>query len=78
MHALNVALRRYADRRRRQHRGKRWCCQVFQAIIRRPRLSNAVHDLLSWREGVGNAFIGLIGNSYTPAQACWNMMKALT
>lgn len=76
--ALDVALQRYAKRRRRQNRGKRWCCQVFQAIIRRPRLSNTVHGLLSLREGVGNAFIGLVGNTYTPAQACWNMVKALT
>jgi len=75
---LNAALRRYANQRRSQHRGKRWCCQAFQAIIRRPRLSNAVHDLLSLRQGVGNSFIGMIGNIYSPAQACWNMMKALT
>jgi menaquinone-9 beta-reductase len=76
--ALNAALRRYARQRQRQHRGKRWCCQVFQAVIRRPRLSNAVHDLLSFREGIGNSFIGMIGNIYSPAQAGWNMMKALT
>ena len=76
--ALNLSLRRYANQRRRQHRGKRWCCQGFQAIIRRPRLSNAVLRLLSFRAGIGDAFIGLIGNSYTPAQAAWNMMKALT
>jgi 2-polyprenyl-6-methoxyphenol hydroxylase-like FAD-dependent oxidoreductase len=75
---LNASLRRYANQRRRQHRGKRWCCQAFQAIIRRPRLSNAVHGLLSFRAGIGNSFIGLIGNSYTPAQAAWNMVKALT
>jgi 2-polyprenyl-6-methoxyphenol hydroxylase-like FAD-dependent oxidoreductase len=76
--ALNAALRRYSIQRRRQHRGKRWCCQVFQTIIRRPHLSNAVHELLSFREGIGNSFIGLIGNIYSPAQAGWNMMKALT
>ena len=64
--ALNAALRRYANQRRRQYRGKRWCSQMFQSIIRRPRLSNAVLDLLSFREGIGNAFIGLIGNSYSP------------
>jgi 2-polyprenyl-6-methoxyphenol hydroxylase-like FAD-dependent oxidoreductase len=75
--ALNAALRRYASERRRQHRAKRWCCQAFQAIIRRPRLSNAVHDLLSLREGVGNSFIGMVGNVYSPGEACWNMMKAL-
>jgi 2-polyprenyl-6-methoxyphenol hydroxylase-like FAD-dependent oxidoreductase len=74
---LNAALRRYARQRRQQHRGKRLCCQGFQAIIRRPGLSNAVHRVLSFRAGIGNAFIGLIGNNYTPAQAAWNMMKAL-
>ena len=76
--ALNASLRRYANQRRRQHRGKRWCCQAFQAIIRRPRLSNAVHELLSCRQGIGNSFIGMIGNIYSPSQACWNMVKALT
>jgi flavin-dependent dehydrogenase len=76
--ALNESLRRYANQRRRQHRGKRWCCQAFQAIIRRPRLSNALHDLLSLREGIGNSFIGMIGNIYSPAEAGWNMMKAMT
>lgn len=76
--ALNAALRRYATQRRRQHRGKRWCCRVFQAIIRRPRLSNAALSMLSLRQGIGNSFIGLIGNIYSPGQACWNMVKALT
>ena len=75
---LNAALRRYATQRRRQHIGKRLCCQAFQGIIRRPRLSNSIHRLLSFREGVGDAFIGLIGNNYTPAQAAWNIVKALT
>ena len=74
---LNTALRRYALQRRRQHRAKQWCCQAFQAIIRRPRLSNSVHSFLSWREGVGNSFIGMVGNVYSPGEACWNMMKAL-
>jgi 2-polyprenyl-6-methoxyphenol hydroxylase-like FAD-dependent oxidoreductase len=76
--ALRTALRRYAIRRRRQHRGKRICNQAFQAIIRRPSLSNAALDLLAWRQGIGDSFIGMIGNSYSPAQACWNMVKALT
>jgi 2-polyprenyl-6-methoxyphenol hydroxylase-like FAD-dependent oxidoreductase len=76
--ALNESLHRYAKQRRRQHRCKRWCCQGFQAIIRRPCLSNALHDLLSLREGIGNSFIGMIGNIYSPAEAGWNMMKAMT
>jgi menaquinone-9 beta-reductase len=75
--AVNDALRRYARRRREQHRGKRLCCQVFQGLVQRPYLSNQVHRLLSVRQGVGDAFIGLIGNNYTPAQAAWNMVKAL-
>lgn len=75
--ALATGLQRYADRRRAQHRGKRACCQAFQSIIRRPRLSNAVLGLLSWRKGVGDAFIGLIGNIYSPGQAVWKMVKAL-
>ncbi len=75
---LVPALQRYAQRRRAQHRGKRICCQAFQGIIRRPAVSNAVLGLLSWRQGVGDAFIGLIGNIYSPGQAAWKMMKALT
>ena len=75
---LNAALRRYATQRRHQHLGKRLCCQAFQEIIRRPRLSNSIHRFLSFRQGVGDAFIGLIGNNYTPVQAVWNIVKALT
>lgn len=74
---LAPALHRYAQRRRAQHRGKRVCCQAFQSIIRRPQLSNAVLGLLAWRKGVGDAFIGLIGNIYSPGQAIWKMVKAL-
>jgi 2-polyprenyl-6-methoxyphenol hydroxylase-like FAD-dependent oxidoreductase len=74
---LAPALERYAQRRRAQHRGKRICCRVFQGIIRRPKLSNAVLDLLAWRQGVGDAFIGLIGNIYSPGQAVWKMVRAL-
>lgn len=75
---LTSALQRYAKRRRAQHRGKRICCRVFQGIIRRPKLSNAVLDFLAWRQGVGDAFIGLIGNIYSPGQAVWKMVRALT
>jgi 2-polyprenyl-6-methoxyphenol hydroxylase-like FAD-dependent oxidoreductase len=74
---LAPALQRYAQRRRAQHRGKRICCQSFQSIIRRPKLSNAVLGLLSCRKGVGDAFIGLIGNIYSPGQAIWKMVRAL-
>jgi 2-polyprenyl-6-methoxyphenol hydroxylase-like FAD-dependent oxidoreductase len=73
---LAPALARYARRRQQQTRGKRWCCRAFQGIIRRPRLSNAVHHVLATRRGVGDAFIGLIGNNYTPARAVWNMALA--
>jgi 2-polyprenyl-6-methoxyphenol hydroxylase-like FAD-dependent oxidoreductase len=72
-----IALQRYAARRRRQHRGKRLCCQAFQAIIRRPVVSNAALETLAWRHGVGDAFIGLIGNIYSPGQAVWKMIRAL-
>ncbi len=74
---LNGALQDYARMRRRKHRGKRLCCRAFQAIIRQERLGNSIHRVLSFREGIGNAFIGLIGNTYTPAQAAWRMMKAV-
>jgi 2-polyprenyl-6-methoxyphenol hydroxylase-like FAD-dependent oxidoreductase len=76
-YALPVALERYATIRHRENLGKRWCCRAFQAVIRRPRLSNGVHRLLSAREGVGDAFIGLIGNNYSPARAALNMALAM-
>jgi len=75
--SLNGALQEYASLRRRRHRGKRLCCRAFQAIIRHQRLGNSIHRVLSFREGIGNAFIGLIGNTHTPAQAAWSMLKAV-
>ena len=75
---LNASLRRYAERRGSQHRGKRWCCRVFQAVIRRPQLSNVFHYVLALHAGFGDSFIGMIGNIYSPAGACWNAMKTLT
>ncbi|MGC3957988.1 MAG: FAD-dependent monooxygenase [Verrucomicrobiota bacterium] len=74
---LTAGLQSYAQHRRVHYRGKRACCQAFQGIIRRPNLSNAVLGLLAWRKGVGDAFIGLIGNIYSPGQAAWKMIKAI-
>ena len=35
--------------------------ELFQGIIRRPWLANGVHRLLSSRQGIGDSFIGIIG-----------------
>jgi 2-polyprenyl-6-methoxyphenol hydroxylase-like FAD-dependent oxidoreductase len=64
---LPAALARYARRRALAHRGKAVLCELFQAIIARPRLANSMHWLLSRRQGVADSFIGIVGNSYSPA-----------
>jgi 2-polyprenyl-6-methoxyphenol hydroxylase-like FAD-dependent oxidoreductase len=65
---LPGALARYAQRRASAHRAKAALCELFQFIISRPRLANSVHGLLSRRQAVADSFIGIVGNSYSPAR----------
>jgi 2-polyprenyl-6-methoxyphenol hydroxylase-like FAD-dependent oxidoreductase len=64
---LPAALDRYARLRARRQHAKALLCEAFQHIIRRPWLANSTHWLLSRRQPVADAFIGVIGNSYSPA-----------
>lgn len=65
---LPRALDRYAELRSNQQRAKAVLCELFQIFIRRPWLANSIHWLLSRRQGVADSFIGIVGNSYSPAR----------
>jgi menaquinone-9 beta-reductase len=62
------ALKRYAGIRRHQQRAKAMLCELFQVVIRRPWLANSVHWLLSRQQEIADSFIGIVGNSYSPAR----------
>lgn len=64
---LLAALEHYARLRARRQHAKALLCEAFQHIIRRPLLANSTHWLLSRRQPVADAFIGVVGNSYPPA-----------
>lgn len=65
---LPAALTRYARNRARRQFAKSALCELFQSVIRRPWLANAVLKLLSQRQSVADSFIGIVGNSYSPAR----------
>lgn len=74
---LPAALAHYARHRERRQRTKALLCELFQQVICRPVLANGVHWLLSRRTEVADAFIGIIGNSYPPAQGLVRMAQQL-
>jgi menaquinone-9 beta-reductase len=65
---LPRALDRYAELRDHQQRAKAVLCELFQIFIHRPWLANSIHWLLSRRQEVADSFIGIVGNSYSPAR----------
>ena len=65
---LPAALDRYARQRAQRQRSKAILCELFQYVIRRPALGNSILGLLSRRQAVADSFIGIVGNSYTPAR----------
>lgn len=65
---LPAALQRYARLRAQQQRSKALLCELFQSVISRPLLANTILGLLSRRQAVADSFIGIVGNSYTPAR----------
>jgi len=65
---LPAALARYAGIRARAQAAKSVLCELFQSIISRPWLANSVLKLLSRRQAVADSFIGIVGNSYSPAR----------
>jgi 2-polyprenyl-6-methoxyphenol hydroxylase-like FAD-dependent oxidoreductase len=72
---LPRALKRYAGIRRQQQRAKTILCELFQVIIRRPWLANSVHWLLSGQQEIADSFIGIVGNSYSPARGFARMAQ---
>ncbi len=70
---LPRALHRYARARARRHRAKAAVCELFQHVIRRPRLANSVRWVLARRQEVADSFIGIVGNSYPPARGLVRM-----
>jgi 2-polyprenyl-6-methoxyphenol hydroxylase-like FAD-dependent oxidoreductase len=72
---LPAALARYARIRARQQRLKGALCEGFQQVIRRPWMANGVQRLLSCRPAVADAFIGIIGNSYSPWRGLARMAR---
>lgn len=73
---LPLALRRYALERKRTQRSKALLSHLFQSIIRRPEMANAVLRMLARRQGVTDAFIGIIGNTHSPARGLVRMLLA--
>jgi flavin-dependent dehydrogenase len=73
---LPAALARYARTRARRQRAKAGLNSLFQQVISRPWLANAVHRLLSRRQAVADSFIGIIGNSYSPAHGFARIARA--
>jgi 2-polyprenyl-6-methoxyphenol hydroxylase-like FAD-dependent oxidoreductase len=65
---LPAALKRYARLRARRQFAKAALCELFQYFIRRPRLANSINWLLSQHQAVADSFIGIVGNSYSPAR----------
>lgn len=67
-HDLPSALASYARARARNQRAKSMLCELFQQCISRRWLADEVLRLLARRQTVADAFIGIVGNSYSPVQ----------
>jgi flavin-dependent dehydrogenase len=74
--SFQQALTAYARERVRHHRAKRMACRAFQRIIRHPRLTETVFDALALHHSFGDAFIGMIGNTFTPWQAIGHLFAS--
>ena len=70
---LPAALADYARARSRNQRAKSLLCEFFQLCISRPWLANGILGLLARRQAVADAFIGIVGNSYSPAHGLLRM-----
>lgn len=72
-HDLPAALADYARARRRNQRAKSLLCEFFQQCIGRPWLADGILGLLARRQAVADAFIGIVGNTYSPAHGLLRM-----
>ncbi len=77
-HDLPAALAGYARIRARRERAKTLLCELFQQVIARPWLANATLRLLARRQSVADSFIGIVGNSYSPARGIARIALALS
>ena len=73
---VEEALAAYGAARAGSHRGKQRLNLLFQRCIVRPAVANGILRVLACRRGVGDAFVGLIGNQYRPALGVARMMGA--
>lgn len=60
------ALLAYSKARRGTQRSKAALSHLFQTCISRPGLANGVLRFIARRQGAADAFIGMIGNTYSP------------
>ena len=74
---LTAALAAYGAARNRAHRGKQFLNRLFQHCIARPSVANGILRFLSWKQGTGDVFVGLIGNLYTPGRAMLKLIASL-
>lgn len=65
---LPTALASYARARAHNQRAKSLLCELFQLCIRRPWLADGILTWLARRQAIADAFIGIVGNSYSPGQ----------
>jgi len=72
---LPAALARYGRARAQRQRAKSLLCELFQAFIRRPWLANGILDLLARQQAIADSFIGIVGNSYSPAKGVLRMAR---
>lgn len=64
---LPRALDTYAEARAQRQRAKGALCELFQSVISRPALADSVLWLLARKQSVADSFIGIVGNTYSPA-----------
>jgi len=72
---LPVALARYGRARAQRQRAKSLLCELFQAFIRRPWMANGILGLLARQQAIADSFIGIVGNSYSPAKGILRMAR---
>lgn len=77
-HDLPDALDRYAVARAKRQRAKAVLCELFQHCISRPWLANSILWTLSRRQAVADSFIGIVGNTYSPARGIGRIALALS
>lgn len=73
---LPAALQAYSRARRRTQWAKAALSRIFQSVIGRAPMADRVLRLLAREQGVADAFVGIIGNSHSPARGFARMIRA--